>query len=204
VSVDRKRHTVAFDRPGVELDLGGIGKGYAADRVAALLRRRGVASALVSLGGSSVYGLGAPPGAAGWDVSVADPTAPERGAVRVSLRDRALSISGGYERFFVKDGVTYAHIMDPRSGRPVQGVLSVAVVSASATDGDALDDVLFVQGLERARAFVALAGDVGLLLRSRGRRGLQARALPERELRPRPRKRRRGGTQRAASRSTTA
>ena len=75
--------------------------------------------------------------------------------MRVSLRDRALSISGGYERFFVKDGVTYAHIMDPRSGRPVQGVLSVAVVSASATDGDALDDVLFVQGLERARAFVA-------------------------------------------------
>jgi thiamine biosynthesis lipoprotein len=155
VSVDRKRHTVAFDRPGVELDLGGIGKGYAADRVAALLRRRGVASALVSLGGSSVYGLGAPPGAAGWDVSVADPTAPERSALTVSLRDQALSISGGYERFFVKDGVTYAHIMDPRSGRPVQGVLSVAVVSASATDGDALDDVLFVQGLERARAFVA-------------------------------------------------
>jgi len=155
VAVDRARHTVAFDRPGVELDLGGIGKGYAADRVAGLLRRRGVASALVSLGGSSVYGLGAPPGATGWDVSIADPTAPERGAVSVSLRDQALSIAGGYERFFVKDGVTYAHIMDPRTGRPVQDVLSVAVVSESATDGDALDDVLFVEGLERARAFVA-------------------------------------------------
>ena len=155
VSVDRERHTVAFDRAGVELDLGGIGKGYAADRVASVLRARGVASALVNLGGSSVYGLGAPPGAAAWEVSLADPTAPERTAARVALRDQALSVAGGYERYFVKDGVAYSHIMDPRSGRPVQGVLSVAVVSASATDGDALDDVLFVLGVERARGFVA-------------------------------------------------
>jgi thiamine biosynthesis lipoprotein ApbE/arylsulfatase A-like enzyme len=154
VAVDRARHTVRFDRPGVELDLGGIGKGYAADRVATLLRRHGVASALVNLGGSSVYGLGTPPGAAGWEVGIADPTAPDRTATTVSLRDQALSVSGGYARFFVKDGVTYSHIMDPRTGRPVQGVLSVAVVSASATDGDALDNVLFVQGPEKARAFV--------------------------------------------------
>ena len=154
VVVDRGRHTVRFDRPGVELDLGGIGKGYAADRVVAVLRRRGVASALVNLGGSSVYGLGTPPGAAGWEVGIADPTAPDRTATRVWLRGQALSVSGGYARSFVTDGVTYSHIMDPRTGRPVQGVLSVAVVSASATDGDALDNVLFVQGLERARAFV--------------------------------------------------
>jgi len=154
VVVDRERHTVRFDRPGVELDLGGIGKGYAADRVAAVLRRRGIASALVNLGGSSVYGLGTPPGAPGWEVEIADPKAPDRKALSVSLRDRALSVSGGYARFFVKDGVTYSHIMDPRTGYPVRGVLSVAVVSASATDGDALDNVLFVQGLARARAFV--------------------------------------------------
>ena len=62
VVLDRAAGTVRFDRPGVELDLGGIGKGYAVDRVVALLRRRGIASALVNLGGSSVYGLGAPPG----------------------------------------------------------------------------------------------------------------------------------------------
>jgi thiamine biosynthesis lipoprotein len=154
VVVDRERSTVRFDRRGVELDLGGIGKGYAADRVAAVLRQRGIASALVNLGGSSVYGLGAPPGAPGWEVGIADPTQSEREALRVSLRDQALSVSGGYARFFVKDGVSYSHIMDPRTGRPAQGVLSVAVVSASATDGDALDNVLFVQGPEKARAFV--------------------------------------------------
>jgi thiamine biosynthesis lipoprotein len=153
--VDLEHHTVRFELPGVELDLGGIGKGYAADSVVRLLRRRGVGSALVNLGGSSVYGLGSPPGAPAWQVSVADPTAPERKALDVPLRDRALSISGGYGRFFEKDGVRYTHIMDPRSGRPVQGVLSVAVLSAGATDGDALDDVLFVLGPRRARAFLA-------------------------------------------------
>ena len=98
--------------------------------------------------------MGAPPGAEAWEIGIEDPTIPARQAVTLALRDRALSVSGGYARAFVKDGVTYSHIMDPRTGRPVSGVLSVAVLSASATDGDALDNVLFVQGLERARAFV--------------------------------------------------
>ncbi|HSD65457.1 MAG TPA: FAD:protein FMN transferase [Vicinamibacteria bacterium] len=152
VVLDGEAGTVRFDRPGVELDLGGIGKGYAVDRAVGLLRGRGVASALVNLGGSSVYGLGAPPGRDAWEIEIRDPTDSAKAAVTVRLRDRALSVSGGYERFFERDGVTYSHIMDPRSGRPVQGVLSVAVLSDSATDGDALDDVLFVQGVERARA----------------------------------------------------
>jgi len=155
VVLDREHGTVRFDRPGVELDLGGIGKGYAVDRVVELLRRRGIVSALVNLGGSSVYGLGAPPWAEAWEVGIQDPSDPGQQAVSLTLRDRALSVSGSYARSFEKDGVTYSHIMDPRTGRPVQGVLSVAVLSAGATDGDALDNVLFVQGLERARAFVA-------------------------------------------------
>ena len=155
VVLDRPHGTVRFDRPGVELDLGGIGKGYAVDRAVERLRRRGIASALVNLGGSSVYGLGAPPGAEAWQVAIEDPTQPGRKAEMVALRDRALSVSGGYARSFEQDGVTYSHIMDPRTGRPVSGVLSVAVLSSRATDGDALDNVLFVQGLEKARAFVA-------------------------------------------------
>ena len=151
VELDRAAGTVRFDRPGVELDLGGIGKGYAVDRAVSLLRQRGIASALVNLGGSSVYGLGAPPGRKAWEIGIRDPTDPGKTALTVPLRDRALSVSGGYARFFEKDGVTYAHIMDPRIGRPVQGLLSVAVLTATATDGDALDNVFFVQGLEGAR-----------------------------------------------------
>jgi thiamine biosynthesis lipoprotein len=154
VVLDREAGTVRFDRPGVELDLGGIGKGYAVDRVVEVLRRRGVSSALVNLGGSSVYGLGAPPGRKAWAIGVQDPTRSSRIARTVALRDRALSVSGGFERFFERDGVTYSHVMDPRTGRPVQGILSVAVVTPRATDGDALDNVVFVLGPERGRPHV--------------------------------------------------
>lgn len=155
VRLDRARGTVRFELDGVELDLGGYGKGYAVDRAVGRLRDRGVASALVNLGGSSLYALGAPPGEAAWEIGIQDPTRPDRKAASVSLRDRALSVSGGYARRFVHDGVAYSHVMDPRSGRPVDGVLSAAVLCARASDGDALDNVVLVQGLERARGFVA-------------------------------------------------
>jgi thiamine biosynthesis lipoprotein len=155
VLLDRATRSVRFARAGVELDPGGIGKGYAVDRAVATLRAKGVSSALVSLGGSSVYGLGAPPDGEAWRVGIRDPLEPAREALAVRLRDRALSVSGGYARSFVQDGVSYSHIMDPRTGWPVQGVLSVAVLSDDATDGDALDDALFVQGLEPGRRFLA-------------------------------------------------
>ena len=127
-------------------------------------------------GGSSVYGLGAPPGAERLGDRHPGSDRPGKTARTVRLRDRALSVSGGYERFFEKDGVTYSHIMDPRTGRPVQGVLSVAVLSDSATDGDALDNVLFVQGVERAAPFLrALPLDRGLLLPAEAGRRVEAR-----------------------------
>jgi thiamine biosynthesis lipoprotein len=154
VRIDPAARTVRFDRPGVELDLGGIGKGYAVDRVVDLLRRRGVASALVNLGGSSVYGLGVPPGGNAWKVGIQDPTDQGRIALTVRLRDRALSVAGGYARFFEEDGLAYSHIMDPRTGWPVRGVLSAAVLTATATDGDALDDIAFVQGVDWTAAFL--------------------------------------------------
>ena len=146
--------TITFDHSGVELDLGGIAKGYAVDRVATLLRRRQIASALISAGGSSVYGLGAPPGRDGWDVAIQDPIDPRKVALTVRLKDRALSVAGSSEKSFEAGGVTYSHIMDPRSGRPVQGVLTVAVLTDSATAGDALDDAFFVLGAEGSRAYL--------------------------------------------------
>ena len=179
VVLDRERGTVRFDRPGVELDLGGIGKGYAVDRVVDLLRRRGIASALVNLGGSSVYGLGAPPGRESWEIGIQDPTDAAKTALTVSLRDRSLSVSGGYARFFEENGVTYAHVMDPRTGRPVPGLLSVAVLSPRATDGDALDNVLFVEGPDRAALFLERRSSTEALFflpKPGGRWGLVRRA----------------------------
>jgi thiamine biosynthesis lipoprotein len=144
--------TIAFDRPGIELDLGGIAKGYAVDRAVGVLKRRGVSAALVSACGSTIFGAGAPPDRQGWDVGIQDPVDPRRIALTVSLKDRALSVSGTSEKSFEAGGVRYSHIMDPRTGRPVQGLLSVAVLASTGTAGDALDNVFFVQGAAETRS----------------------------------------------------
>jgi FAD:protein FMN transferase len=154
ILLQERDRTIHFDRPGVELDLGGIAKGYAVDRVVALLRKAKVEAALVSAGASTIYGLGAPPGRKGWDVSVQDPVDPSRTALTVRLRHRALSVSGRAEKSFVSKGVSYSHIMDPRRGTPVPGVLSVVVLAETGTAGDALDDAFFVQGVAGTRAYL--------------------------------------------------
>jgi thiamine biosynthesis lipoprotein len=146
--------TIAFDEPGVELDLGGIAKGYAVDRVVGLLKARQIAAALISSGGSTIYGLGAPPGRNGWDVTIQDPIDARKTAHTVMLKDRALSVAGRSEKWFESGGVRYSHIKDPRSGWPVQGVLGVAVLTSTGTAGDALDDALFVMGPERSGAYL--------------------------------------------------
>jgi len=154
VVLNAAEKTIAFDEPGVELDLGGIAKGYAVDRVVSLLKARHVAAALVSSGGSTIYALGAPPGRDGWDVAIQDPIDSRKTALTILLEDRAISVAGSSEKSFESNGVTYSHIMDPRTGRPVQGVLSVAVLADTGTAGDALDDALFVMGAERSRAYL--------------------------------------------------
>jgi thiamine biosynthesis lipoprotein len=172
VRVDLVAGTVAFDAAGVELDLGGIAKGYAVDRAVSILRARGVTAALVSAGGSTVYGLGAPPGRAGWDVDVQDPLDVRRSATTVRLRDRSLSIAGRSEKWFEANGVRYSHIMDPRAGTPVQGMLTVAVLSDSGTAGDALDDALFVLGPAASRPVLnAVPGTAALFFLPRGTQG---------------------------------
>jgi FAD:protein FMN transferase len=155
VVLDPRARTIRFDRPGMELDLGGIAKGYAVDRVVALLRRAHVAAALVSAGGSTIFGMGAPPGREAWDVDIQDPGGAGRVALTVPLRNRALSVSGRAEKSFEREGIVYAHIMDPRTARPVQGVLSVAVLTSTGTAGDALDDAFFVEGVEGTRAHLS-------------------------------------------------
>jgi len=154
VILDPKEKTVRFERPGVELDLGGIAKGYAVDRVVSLLKEHGVVVALVSAGGSTLYGLGAPPGGNGWEVKVRDPIDGRSVAFTARLRDRALSVSGSREKAFEIGGVTYSHVMDPGTGMPAQGVLGVAVLTGSGTAGDALDNAFYVQGPRKASEYL--------------------------------------------------
>ncbi len=172
VVLNPKEKTIFFNQPGVELDLGGAANGYAVDRAIALLKQQGVRSALVSAGGSTIYGLGSPPGKTAWEVEVQDPVDHNRIATTVRLKDQALSVSGSSEKFFELEGLRYSHVMDPRTGRPVQGVLSVAVGAGSGVDGDALDNVFYVLGAERSKTYLKKfsASEVVFFLPETGRR----------------------------------
>jgi thiamine biosynthesis lipoprotein len=154
VILNETTKSIRFDDSGVELDLGGIAKGYAVDRVVRLLREHRISAALISAGGSTIYALGSPPGRDGWDVMIQDPLNPQKIARTVRLKDRALSVAGSSEKSFESGGVRYSHIMDPRTGRPVQGVLSVAVLASSGTAGDALDDAFFVLGPAQSQRYL--------------------------------------------------
>ena len=147
VHLDATAQTVWFDSPGVELDPGGIGKGYAVDRMVEILKRHGVERALVAGSDSSIYGLGAPPGhPEGWEVSIKDPKSPNRTLEHVFLKDLSLSTSGSYEKFFQADGHIYSHLMDPRTGYPAQGTVSVSVVTPRTIDSEAWAKPYFVNG----------------------------------------------------------
>lgn len=147
--------TIRFDVQGLELDLGAIGKGYAVDRAVDILRYHGVTRALVSSGTSSLYALGAPPGARGWSIRLRNPYSTQRAADVICLRNCSLSTSGNYEKFFKVGAKTYAHILDPTSGKPVENMLAAIVLAPHARDADALSTAFYVLGVERSREYLA-------------------------------------------------
>jgi thiamine biosynthesis lipoprotein len=146
ILLDPATRSVRFSRPGIELDPGGIGKGYAVDRMIEVMKPYGIRTALASAAGSSIYGLGAPPGEKGWRVQIRDPKDENKSVAEVFLKDESMSTSGNYEKFFRAEGKTYSHIMDPRTGWPVQGVLSVSVIAPRTIDSEAWTKPLFVNG----------------------------------------------------------
>ncbi len=122
------RDSVYLPAPGMELDFGGCVKEYAADSAAAQLRRHGVEAALVDLAGDMVA-VGAPDGAAGWPVGIRHPEARDRAVAQVSLPEGGLASSGDYERCMVIEGRRFGHILHPRTGWPVQGLVAVTVLA---------------------------------------------------------------------------
>ncbi len=135
---------------GMELDLGAVGKGYAADRVVRLWREMGVTSGLLNLGGN-IHCLGAKPDGSDWTVGIRDPREETATLCTVTGQDMAVVTSGAYQRYFEKDGVTYHHNMDPATGRPAHsGAASVSVIGPSGLVCDGLSTALFVMGAEKA------------------------------------------------------
>ncbi len=171
VVLDGKARTVRFSSPEVELDPGGIGKGFAVDAAVRALRADGVRAALLSAGSSTIYGLGAPPGKVGWLVNVPDPQHPGNFTASAVLRNTSLSTANCTEKHFTSRGHQYCHIMDPRTLRPVEGRVQATVISPSATDSDALSNAMFVLDVAgRRRLMQALPQEDGaLVILPRGR-----------------------------------
>ncbi len=146
IVLDPAARTVAFARPDVRINLGGIAKGYAVARGAELLQAAGVEHALLNAGGDTrVLGdrRGQP-----WIVGIRHPRSADQVVTRLPLVDEAISTSGDYERFFEDGGRRYHHILNPVTGTPTEGVLSVTVIGPDATMTDALSTALFVLGVE--------------------------------------------------------
>lgn len=140
VGLDAKNFMVRFSRPGVTLDLGAIGKGYAIDQGAGILREAGIARALIHGGTSTVFAIGGP-----FKIAIASNT--EEPITTVELKNTALSVSAVWGKSIRIGRKTYGHILDPRSGKPVSRALLAAVILPSATETDALSTALLTCGI---------------------------------------------------------
>lgn len=177
ITLNEENFTVGLARPGVEIDLGGFGKGYAIERAVELLREYGVDTALIHGGTSSVYGIGRQPDGEPWKIALSSPF-PDHAPV-VVLEDRALSVSAVHGKSFEAGGKTYGHVIDPRTGQPVENAVAAAVSGPSPSVCEALSKALLVHGrdwlslldqrfaeydavvvFEKVKGVVELAGDV--------------------------------------------
>jgi len=200
LQLDLEKQTIQFTTPGVEIDLGGIGKGYALDRCARLLLDAKVDSFLLHGGQSSLLARGhrdrerpvcmsqntdrttglkgerngkEPPPAdveRGWLVGVRHPLRPDRRLAEVRLCDRAMGTSGSGTQFFTYRGRRYGHILNPRTGRPAAGVLSASVIARSAATADALATAFYVMGVEKSFAFCSEHPELAALIVTPGGR----------------------------------
>jgi FAD:protein FMN transferase len=157
VTLDAVTRSVQFAQKGVDLNFGSIGKGYALDRMAAMLRRDGVRDALLHAGHSSVVAIGGRPD--GWTIDLRPRRAHARVA-RLVLRNGAVGTSGAGEQYFEIEGRRFGHVLDPRTGWPAEGVLGASVVARAATVADALSTALLVEGTTLAEQYCATHPDV--------------------------------------------
>jgi len=155
VVLDASASTVFLKSKGMAIGLGAIAKGYAVDKAMEAALASGVTNAIIKAGGDiRVQGVGKA-GEAGWEVGIQDPRDRGRLMARLTLSNASISTSGDYERFFVKDGRLYHHIMDPKTGYPATGSRSVTVIGPDTMTTDALSTAIFVlgpqKGMELAR-----------------------------------------------------
>lgn len=144
IKIDRKKSGLTLTSR-VQLDFGGIAKGYAVDRAVQILREYGIRSALIDAGGD-IYALGTPPDKEAWIIGIRNPNKPQNIFATVGVKDAAIATSGNYERYRMIDGKRYGHLINPRTGLPVANMLSTTVVAPTTMQADALSTASFVLG----------------------------------------------------------
>jgi len=141
------------------VDFGGIGKGYASDKVVELLKENGIKSAIISLGGN-VYAIGKKPNNSLWVIGIANPNNPAQPIGKLLISNKAVITSGNYQRYFEQDGITYHHIINPKTGKSADSSLeSVTIIADSGTRADGLSTALFVMGLDKGIEFWQSSGN---------------------------------------------
>jgi thiamine biosynthesis lipoprotein len=170
VVLDPETRSVRYLRPGLEINLGSIGKGYALDRAAEIVRDRwNLPGALLHGGHSSVYAIGTEPGEErGWAVGLNHPWEPGRRIALLRLRDRALGTSAATFRHLEYEGRKLGHVLDPRTGWPAEGIALASAVAPTAAEADALATAFYVRGLDWTRSYCDARPDVGAVLLAEG------------------------------------
>lgn len=154
---------IELKSPCVSLDFGAIGKGYAVDKAAAIIRGYGIERGIINFSGK-LYAMEPPPGEEGWIIGVEHPRDEGKSLTFLSIKNMGVSTSGDYERYFEIKGKRFSHIIDPRNGLPVDVTPSVTVISENATEADALSTGFSVMGTEKALKLVESLKNVGAMI----------------------------------------
>jgi thiamine biosynthesis lipoprotein len=179
VHTDEWEHTIHLGKPGMRIDVGGIGKGYAADQVVTVMKKAGAVAGVVALSGD-IKTFGRLPNGRRFPVGIRHPRKEGEILAEVDLQDEAISTAGDYERFFDKDGIRYHHILDPQTLQPARGCQSVSVIAKEGVWADGLDTGIFVLGADRGMELVEQLADVEAIIVDRDGRVLVSSGLRNR------------------------
>jgi thiamine biosynthesis lipoprotein len=166
IVIDRKASTLFLRKPGMIMDFGGM-KGYMADRVADLFRKRGIENAIIALAGD-IWVLGHRDDGTPWRIGVQHPREHDKTLTVLDLSDKYISTSGDYERFVIKEKKRYHHIIDPRTGKPSKGVISATLIGDKGSVVDPLAKVPFILGPEKGMEIVKKLGVEAIIVDEQG------------------------------------